>query len=346
LVAVACRLPPAEAAQVLEEVLDKETNPITLSLVLGQVTDMAGRLPAAEVARVLGQVLTRESTADARRGLARGLAAVAGRLAPSEAARISSRAARVLEQALRKERDPYGRSNLAEALLAIAGRLAPAEAARVSEAAARVLGRDLEETTDNNLRLLNARILAIDTRHLSRREASKACAGAAKSLGAALARREDAVLADGLAILLQALDPQLAAPLSRKHAFRLCSGPGPASSIDLALTDASWPGVRRRAGAVAAGVGLGGCGPLAALAAGRAAGEPLPCRLSTPDLVELLKMPTCFGETRKVVLKHLGNRYGRTFATHWELVRFAREHHLDLDFTTPPKRPARPQGPG
>jgi hypothetical protein len=53
-------------------------------------------------------------------------------------------------------------------------------------------------------------------------------------------------------------------------------------------------------------------------------------------------MPTCWGDARKVVLKHLGNRYGRTFANHWEFVRFAQEHHLDLDLTSPPKRPTPP----
>ena len=53
-------------------------------------------------------------------------------------------------------------------------------------------------------------------------------------------------------------------------------------------------------------------------------------------------MPTCFGKTRQVVLKHLGNRYGRRFDNHWQFVRFAREQHLDLDFKTPPKRPTRP----
>jgi hypothetical protein len=52
-------------------------------------------------------------------------------------------------------------------------------------------------------------------------------------------------------------------------------------------------------------------------------------------------MPICFGEARKVVLKHLGNRNGRSFANHWEFVRYAQEQRLDLDFTTPPKRPAR-----
>ncbi len=72
------------------------------------------------------------------------------------------------------------------------------------------------------------------------------------------------------------------------------------------------------------------------------ASEPLPCRLSTQDLVELLKMPTCFGEARKVVLKHLGNRYGRIFANHWEFVHYAQEQHLNLDLTSPPKRWLRP----
>jgi len=73
-----------------------------------------------------------------------------------------------------------------------------------------------------------------------------------------------------------------------------------------------------------------------------AVSEPLPCRLSTQDLVELLKMPTCFGEARKVVLKHLGNRYGRVFANHWEFVRFAQKQHFDLNLTSPPKRWRRP----
>jgi hypothetical protein len=66
--------------------------------------------------------------------------------------------------------------------------------------------------------------------------------------------------------------------------------------------------------------------------------EPYPCRLSTQDLVELLKMPTVFGEARMVILEHLGNRYHRTFNTHWQFVRYAKEHNLNLDFTTPPQR--------
>jgi hypothetical protein len=69
------------------------------------------------------------------------------------------------------------------------------------------------------------------------------------------------------------------------------------------------------------------------------AAEPLPCRLSTPQLVELLKMPGYVGAARRVVLDHLDNRYRHRFADVWEFVRFAQEQHLGLDFTTPPQRP-------
>ncbi len=70
-----------------------------------------------------------------------------------------------------------------------------------------------------------------------------------------------------------------------------------------------------------------------------ASGNSPACRLATQELVDLLKMPTCFGEDRRVVLDHLGNRYGRRFVNHWAFVRFAQEQKLGLDFTTPPKRP-------
>jgi hypothetical protein len=67
---------------------------------------------------------------------------------------------------------------------------------------------------------------------------------------------------------------------------------------------------------------------------------PLPCRLSTQQLVELLKQPTCIGPARRVILDQLENRYRGKFADHWAFVRFAKEQKLGLDFTTPPKRPA------
>jgi hypothetical protein len=43
----------------------------------------------------------------------------------------------------------------------------------------------------------------------------------------------------------------------------------------------------------------------------RWASEPIPCRPAAQDLVDLLKMPTCFGAARKVVLQRIGNRSSR-----------------------------------
>jgi tRNA A-37 threonylcarbamoyl transferase component Bud32 len=63
------------------------------------------------------------------------------------------------------------------------------------------------------------------------------------------------------------------------------------------------------------------------------------CRLTTQQLVELLKMPTCFGAPRRVILDHLERRYDRRFNTVWAFVRFAEEEKLGLDFTSPPVRP-------
>jgi hypothetical protein len=80
-------------------------------------------------------------------------------------------------------------------------------------------------------------------------------------------------------------------------------------------------------------------GPLTALGLLLPATEPPPCRLSTKELVELLKMPPFVDEARRAVLDQLGNRYRRHFADVWEFVRFANEQNLDLDFTSSPKRP-------
>jgi hypothetical protein len=50
-------------------------------------------------------------------------------------------------------------------------------------------------------------------------------------------------------------------------------------------------------------------------------------------------MPPFVGVARRAILDQLGNRYHRNFAEVWEFVRYAKEPHLDLDFTTPPQRP-------
>jgi hypothetical protein len=65
-----------------------------------------------------------------------------------------------------------------------------------------------------------------------------------------------------------------------------------------------------------------------------------PCRFLPQELVELLKMPTCVGPAREVVLRLLGRTYDRHFADLWAFVDWAHEHHpeLDLTITTIPNR--------
>jgi len=65
----------------------------------------------------------------------------------------------------------------------------------------------------------------------------------------------------------------------------------------------------------------------------------LPPPLPAQTLVDLLKQPFCVGEARRLVLGQLGRHYGRAFADQWEFVDYAQKHKLDLDLTSPPKRP-------
>ena len=110
-----------------------------------------------------------------------------------------------------------------------------------------------------------------------------------------------------------------------------------AEHLNAILTDTSREQVSRRIARIAKRAGPGYKGAL--VTAARVFAEPFPCRLTTQELVDLLKMPTCFGAARHVVLDHLGNSFGRRFVNHWAFVRYAKEQKLNLDFTTPPRRP-------
>jgi hypothetical protein len=72
--------------------------------------------------------------------------------------------------------------------------------------------------------------------------------------------------------------------------------------------------------------------------------EPPP-PLPAQTLVDLLKQPFCVGEARRLVLGQLARHYQRSFADQWDFVRFAQEQKLDLDLTSPPKRPELPPAP-
>jgi hypothetical protein len=112
-----------------------------------------------------------------------------------------------------------------------------------------------------------------------------------------------------------------------------------ATKLSAVLTEHSPASQRQRGVEASAAVGVAASQPFAALAFLPGASEPLPCRFTDQQLVELLKLPTCIREAGRVVLNHLGNRHRRHFIDHWELVRFAKEQQLGLDFTSPPVRP-------
>jgi hypothetical protein len=297
---------------------------------------------------LLNQALAQEKDVNARWKLAEGLAAVAGRLEPAEAARL-------LGQALAQEQDVYVRRHLVEGLAAVAGRLEAAEAARV-------LNQALAQEKGGYGRHQFAAGLAVLAGRLEPTEAARVCVEAARSCISALdegsdeAARRDAT--EGVSRLIQSLDNEGTSQAARVFARWIVSDPDlfyyedrisgsvgfrvfHPEVLERFLTSASRPQVRRRAAAIAAAVGTSTNGPALSLPLLPAADEPLPCRLTTQDLVELLKMPTCVREVRRVILNQLGNRYGRRFDTHWDFVRYAQQHGLDLDFTTPPKRPDR-----
>jgi tRNA A-37 threonylcarbamoyl transferase component Bud32 len=365
---VAARLEPAEGVRLLNQALAQETGGTTYDsdgepssprryLAQGLAT-VAAKLQPVEAARLLNQALAHENDAYPRQILATGLAAIAGRLEPAEAARVCADAARLLNQALAQEKGAYPRQWLATGLAAVAGRLEPAEAARVCADAARLLNQALAQEKDAFSRQLLVTGLDAVAGRLEPVEAARVGAGAARLL--ALAQKiqategsyetvEDLVR---LSTLMQPLDSEAARHAARVLVRWVVSDPyhlDPAfrrgavfqEVLERFLTVAARPEGQRRVVAIPAAISLSARGPAMSLPLLPAAAEPLPCRLTTNDLVELLKMPTCVGDVRRVILDQLGNRYGRRFDTHWDFVRYAQEQGLGLDFTTPPQRPDR-----
>jgi tRNA A-37 threonylcarbamoyl transferase component Bud32 len=367
LVAVAGRVEPNEAARLLNQALAPQKKGVNFhhqQLAAGLVT-VAGRVEPNEAARLLNQALAQEKDVNARQQLAAGLAAVAGRLEPAEAARVCGDAARLLNQALAQAKDDNARQQLAAGLAAVAGRLEPAEAARVCAEAVRLLNQALAQEEDVNGRLQLAAGLAAIVGQLGPVEADRVVADSSRSQVSALEREprewDRRIAAECVSLLIQPLDSEEASHVARVFTRWIVSDPnfynpdfryyldprgigggGPGTSgLGRFLIQATRPLVRQRAVAATAAVGTTLGGALASLASLQPASEPLPCRLSTQHLVELLKMPTCVGDVRRVILDQLGNRYGRRFDTHWDFVRYAQEQGLNLDFTTPPQRPDR-----
>ncbi len=282
----------------------------------------------------------------------------------------AAQSAQVLITAIESEKNAGSRRNLAASLVSVAGRMAAVEASEVLERAAQaeidsfVVGHN---SRMGGMMSVTSTTTTLDTlvEHIKATDAARVCDRAAKKLIVLLekqedvrsltqvaiflefvARRMDLVAADrvceeaiplllkksnpayqSITYLLPQLHTTRAKDLAWEQALLLCGETGiDSNQLDSLLTDTGRPKP-------------GPQPPNEGNLVPRPPQKPLPCRLTTQELVELLKMPTCFGEARRVVLGHLGNIHGRRFANHWEFVRFAREKGLQLDLTTPPRRP-------
>ncbi|MFO0811553.1 MAG: serine/threonine-protein kinase [Gemmataceae bacterium] len=351
---LAQRLPPEVAApmcgtagRLLLEGLANETNVRRRPVLAAGLVRFADHLPPHEAVRVCGEsterlahALANEADKYNRRSLAAGLAQVVVRLPPEEAVRL-------LVDALGRDDDPHVLGALARGLAQVADRLPAERAALLCGKAARRLSNAFSRESDDNALWDLVQGMTAIAGHLVTADVERLCSlASAKTWGTGYWPEQGGAVAGLLTWLPSADAHRRSRELARIIAAdpRALDDAGTGETfgwivLDQLLTDNAPSLVQRRAASALAHFGPAAAGPLAALPALPAAAEPLPCRLTTQELVELLKMPTCYGEARKVVLKHLGNRYGRRFADHWAFVRYATDHHLGLDFTTPPKRP-------
>jgi hypothetical protein len=264
----------------------------------------------------------------------------------------------MLSELLTQEKDVNVRWHLADGLAAVAGRLEPARAARVRLEAAQSCLRDVEEETDEALRRRGAESAALLIQPLESEDASRAARAATQRIVA----NQDLMRTGGGLAGFGGLGGGIGGAPPGVFGGGGLNGPGGGLAglqgggfagisggsggsvnygFDRFLSYAPRPEVRPRAIDIAATVGVSANGAALTLPFLQDAVKPLPCRLTPQDLVEILKMPTCVREVRRVILDQLGTHYGRRFDTHWDFVRYAQQQELGLDFTTPPKRPER-----
>jgi tRNA A-37 threonylcarbamoyl transferase component Bud32 len=314
LVQVALRLAPTEAAGLLQKALAREEDLSTQAQLAEGVVEAARRLPPAEAVRTLNHALALKTDREARLRLAAGLAEAGRGLEPAEAARLFEDAARLFTQEMIREKNPLARWEGASILAEVVASLDPVATNRVCADAV----RSCLEVADQVSEFLVADVLSKIIRHMD----NEVAINISRVMSRRIVSQPEDVWPEpsGVPGIPRAIDPDV---------------------LEGFLIASTRPQVQRRAAAVAAAIGLSLNNFTQSFPLLPAANEPLPCRLSTQDLVDLLKMPTCVREVRRVLLDQLGNRYRRRFDTHWDFVRYAQEQCLDLDFTTPPKRPER-----
>jgi hypothetical protein len=240
-----------------------------------------------------------------RRTLADALVELAARMESGEATRVAG----PLVQALKDDKtDPELRASLAKAVVALGARMESGEATRVAGPLVQALK---DKKTGRSLQKFLVEALPSLAAWMESGEAQRQCAEAVDFLVRSRGKDADDVI---------------------------WSLYGFGDSIQVVLT--GFPPTRTPATATTAVTLLAGtsCLPMTGLAALALVKNPPPCRLSTEQLVDLLKDPLCVGEARRIILNQLEIRYQREFPEHWAFVRYAQnELHID------PKGPPRPR---
>jgi hypothetical protein len=281
--------------------------------------------------------------------LAQALRAVAIHLYKKAAAGNAAHAAAHLTRAMSKTSSPSGLSALAKELALLSDRLEEKQRILHCAGAAEALSRAMtrESNTPNELHSL-AEALAVVAGRLEDKEAARHCARAASVLARVMrisADRPGSPLhARGLAVLAGRLELADLARAAEAVTQAMSMTPDAKTRAELAeQLEAVLTGDTRDLPSRAAGM----VADAGALQPGQAletpyrpapARKPRPCRLSTEELVELLRSPFCVGHARRVVLQQLARRFSREFADQWDFVRFARARNLGLDFTARPRR--------
>jgi hypothetical protein len=337
----------ARAATTLVQAIKETNNGLDLGLLALHLQDLSASAAhmepkdAAQAFTTLVQVMKDTKEPNALCELASGLSVLAARMEPKAAATVTAQAANTLVKVMNDTKDPdrYALPALAQVLSALAARMEAKAAATVRAQAATTLLQVMMKDTKYLFGLAQA--LAA----LGARLEAKDAARAATTFLQVMKNTEDIKNASALTGTLSALTARMeakaAATVTRQAATILHLDPDSYLlmwNLSALLSDVAPAEIRPAAAGSAVALAAGTVHPLTALVLLIAPAEPPPCRLSTQRLVDLLKLPTCFG-ARRVILDHLGNRYHRTFKDQWEFVRFAREQNLDLDFTTPPHRP-------
>jgi serine/threonine protein kinase len=353
LAVVAARMGPQESAREadsLTQAMAKTTDPKSLRWLAQGLSAVSVRMEPKEASRVCARAADLLTQARAQTNdpqnlheLAQGLSAVSARMEPKEAAIVCARAAHSLAKVMTETDDLRNLSALARGLSAVAARMEAKEAGAVCAHAADILMQAMARLALPDPYKLN---LAEGLSALSIRMEPKQAAAILTQAMAKTVRPALPPLARGLSAVAVCMEPEDAAwaidSLTQAMAKNNALGdPGPwAQGLSALLARADRPELSGRATAVMAAVGFLNerCESLVLPAILAPALEPLPCRFSTPELVELLKQPTCVGLARRAILDQLEHRYQRKFADQWDFVHFAQEQNLGLDFTSPPKR--------